>query len=196
MVMVLTGDYTRVAATWTRVQRIIRGLDDTVHSFGIMTAWNPTGQTDQKLTRNINEEANARLIKKFRERPIPLHPLGAISIQGTFPNVPEESFLIPNVSRTEMVSWCRKFKQWGVIYAERFSDPEDEKVRYRYELIDSRGRALAKPQTAIFTSGDKIGEDYVRDLLINYSSMGKSKPKIVEPGETAPIVKKFKVNFP
>lgn len=188
--MVLTQDYSRVAATWSRVQGILRGLDDDVDQFGIMTAWNPESRKGEKPIRWINKLDNAELLQDLRAL-----KLSPIKVVGKFKGIPEGSLLIPNVEREYMIELCGMYDQESVFYAEKFENERGE-PGIRYELLNAAGERVAPSETVMLFSGDVDDEgEPVSKKDDNFSSFGSVRPKEDKPGQKAPSEKKFVVPF-
>jgi len=87
---------------FARVRRIMFGDVPDVRTIGIVTAQNPDGQrpwpgNDIESSRE-NREQNKSLEQYLRTR-----NLGPIKVKGKF-GVQEDSFLIPNISKEELVN--------------------------------------------------------------------------------------------
>ena len=80
-------------------------------SLGIITAHNPQGK---KLSRKENKKLNDRLWSDLRIADYDPWP-----VQGNYQGHKENSFLIPDISRGELVKYAKKYNQAAVIWAKK-----------------------------------------------------------------------------
>lgn len=90
---------------------ILSGNASQLDVFGIMTAWNPGGKI---ATSDYNQKANERLIHRLVKM-----GMNPIEIRGAYQGVPEKSFLIPGISREELIDLGREFDQAAVVFGSR-----------------------------------------------------------------------------
>jgi len=181
--MQLTRDFSRVAATFTRLRTILKGLDPEVDTVGIMTAWNPQAKTE---SAEFNRKANAKLLKDLRS-----HGYGPIKVGGHFQFIPEGSFLIPNMDRGLLIELCGKYDQWGVVYGEKFVS-RDDKVGFRFEMLGEEGQEMTPSKTMFLTSGHEKIDEASTDF--SFFKGDRPKPSKV-PGQPPPGPKRFKIPF-
>jgi hypothetical protein len=92
-----------------------------VRTFGILTAWNPSG----KLSKEQNELRNKELAAQLRAG-----AYGYVVHKGKFGEF-ERPFFVPHITRSALVALGKAYDQASVIYGER----EGDKVRF--ELINA-----------------------------------------------------------
>jgi hypothetical protein len=80
-------------------------------SVGIVTAHNPQGK---KLSRKQNKKLNGQLWTDLR---VAGHDPWAVA--GNYQGHKEDSFMIPDISREELVSYAKKYDQAAVIWAKK-----------------------------------------------------------------------------
>ena len=100
---------------FNRIKNILQGKVASVNTVGFMTAENPMAQ---QLSRKENKALNKELMAFMRER-----GYGPIRIRGRFGNK-ERSFMIPNITRDDIVEAGQKFAQESVIFGEKTGDNE------------------------------------------------------------------------
>ena len=93
---------------FNRIKNILQGKVASVNTVGFMTAENPMAQ---QLSRKENKALNKELMAFMRER-----GYGPIRIRGRFGNK-ERSFMIPNITRDDIVEAGQKFAQESVIHS-------------------------------------------------------------------------------
>ena len=120
----------------TRVINIARGAVPSVKSFGIMTAQNPNGQ---QATPKFNNEANKKLEADIRK-------YGFMKIGGKF-GVEEDSYLINNISKEDLVALGKKYGQVSVIYAA----PQDAE-HFVFEYVESETGSVGDTKQVILSS--------------------------------------------
>ncbi len=99
-----------------------------VKSVGILTAQNPRGQA---AGAKFNKEANRELVNFLRSG-----NYGPIKAKGKFGGE-EDSYIVPNISRDEVVALGRRFDQESVIWADKRQD-KNENPYFQFEYIDSK----------------------------------------------------------
>jgi hypothetical protein len=122
------------------IMRILSGDRQNVESVGMMTPENPSAQ-------QLSKEENDALLEEFEKRLREMN-LGFKRIRGKFGNK-ERSFIIPNISRDEIVSLGKDFGQEAVIWGTK----EDGKMVYQYiegdETKQKRDVVLTGPEVDI-----------------------------------------------
>ena len=118
------------------IMRILSGDRQNVQSVGMMTPENPDAQ-------QLSIEDNDRLIEDFIRKLRKMN-LGYKKIRGKFDNK-ERSFIIPNISREEMVQLGKDYGQEAVIWGSM----QDGKMVYEYiegdNTIQKRDIVLTGP---------------------------------------------------
>ncbi len=121
---------------FNRIVRMLVGSVPSVDTIGFITAENPQGN---KLSPQENASLNSLLQKKIRAM-----NHGYIRIRGRFGN-PERSFVIPKISREEMVNLGLEFNQEAIIWGHR----DDDHIRFEYiegdQTIQERDVVLVGP---------------------------------------------------
>jgi len=120
------------------IMRTLSGKRQNVRSIGIMTPENPNAQ-------DTPERANDCLVEDFMRKLREMN-LGFRKIRGKFGNR-ERSFIIPNISRKEMVSLANMYVQEAVIWGSL------QDGRMVYEYIED-GRTIQKRDVVL--SGSDI----------------------------------------
>ncbi|HAW81676.1 MAG TPA: hypothetical protein DCX27_19435 [Balneola sp.] len=124
------------ASQFRDIIRILTGDRQNIQSVGMMTPENPDAQ-------QLSPEDNARLIKDFIRKLREMN-LGYKKIRGKFGNK-ERSFIIPNISREEMVQLGKDYGQEAVIWGSM----QDGKMVYEYiegdNTIQKRDIVLSGP---------------------------------------------------
>jgi len=112
---------------FSRVRQMMLGLVPTIEMMAILTAENPNGQ---QAPPEFNREANAKLAQKLQSL-----NYGFIPIQGKFGG-PENSFIIPNMTRQDAVDIGKEFDQESVIWGKKMSEDVGEPF-FRFEYIET-----------------------------------------------------------
>ena len=97
-------------------------------SVGIVTGYNPEGK---KVATKKNKELNLRLWNDLRSKG---HDPWAI--EGDYKGEAEQSFLVPDISRADLVRYGEKFKQEAVVWA--------KKTAHGYEVEWIEGKETKK----------------------------------------------------
>lgn len=120
---------------FSNLMNILGARRENIDTVGMMTAENPQAQP---LSEEENEKLNKQLEQDLRDR-----NLGFKKIQGKFGNY-ENSYLIPNITRDEIIELGRKFDQESVIWGKRKSseegsseEPKDQEDGFVFEYIES-----------------------------------------------------------
>jgi hypothetical protein len=131
-----------------RVQRILWGDVPTIKSVGIITAYNPYGKPPLEPDRkqhflglsNPYDQDNRAENNKRNERlksELTSGNYGPIDIKGKFGGMWERSFLVPNISREEIVRLGDEYEQEAVIWGSAENDPTTGHRCFRFEWIES-----------------------------------------------------------
>ena len=110
---------------YARVRQMMLGLVPTIDTVGILTAQNPGGQPG---TPAENREANKSLMADLVGS-----NYGVIPIEGSYGG-PENSFLVPNITREDAVGLGIKYGQEAVIWGQKASQ-EGVEPYFTFEYI-------------------------------------------------------------
>ena len=81
------------------------------NTLGIITAQNPKGLPHPK---EDNEKANNSLWNDLRAKGYdPWH------IKGKYAGQPEDSFIVPNISKRDLIRYAKKYRQVAVVFAKK-----------------------------------------------------------------------------
>ena len=128
-----------------RIANMLMGAVPNVHTVGFITAENPDGN---QLNPQENQERNKLLQERLRER-----NLGYIRIKGKFGNL-ENSFLVPNITKPEIMNLGKDFGQESVIWGYK---RDDESMRFQY--IEGY-KVVQERDVALVGSGVQDREDF------------------------------------
>ena len=107
-----------------RVHRMLLGMVPQVDEVGIMTAWNPNSE---QLPRDENNQRNKELFRDLKAA-----GYGPIKIKGKFGNF-ERSFLIPNMTKSNVVEMGQQYGQDAVIWGAKSEDDQGSvKMIFQY----------------------------------------------------------------
>ena len=112
---------------FSHVRRMLMGDVPQINSIGIVTAQNPAGQQGKKAD---NKEANKQLLSWLRSA-----NYGPIKAKGKFFGTKEESFIVPNITRDDVVTLGHQFGQESVIWGDKQAD-EYGNPHFRFEYIE------------------------------------------------------------
>jgi hypothetical protein len=182
---VVTGVSRRKAATFSRIKAMLWGVVEGMDSVGIFTSFNPMSKPQ---TPEVNRELYDRLKKDLMKR-----GLGYIPVEGLFEGNREKSFLVPHISREEIVELGIKYQQSSVVWGHRegpllaldFINTESgvgETVDTRY--INQTGEIIKEQE-----KGEEKYSIYKRDPST------RKKEREYGPGHTKPVEKKFLIPF-
>lgn len=135
---------------YARVGRMLRGFVPNVKTVGIITGENPQSTP---ASPQSNNQANERLEKELR-----LRNLGFTKVKGQYGSL-ENSYLVPNIRKDELLSLGQQFEQTSVIYGERTETEKDGKkydgmvfqmvfTDHRFGQVDSERRMFINVQDA------------------------------------------------
>lgn len=115
------------------IKNIMRGVVPSVQTFGFIIAENPYAE---KSDTRFNKEANDRLRYDLKK-----HGLGYQMVKGKY-GTEENTFFIPNISKSELLELGRKYEQESVIFGEKVGDYDGMKFEMiftndKYGQVDS-----------------------------------------------------------
>jgi hypothetical protein len=121
---------------FAHVRRMLFGDVPTIRAVGILTAQNPAREVDldwqgkePTSPRDYNKRANKKLVDQLRAG-----NYGPVRVKGQF-GLEEDSFLVPNISREEVLGLGRKYGQESVIWGEKRTD-KNKNPYFRFEYIE------------------------------------------------------------
>lgn len=131
---------------------------ENIKTIGMMTAENPMAQ---QVTPEENKERNEKLESALRQM-----NLGYRKIRGKFGNY-ENSFLIPNIKKEEIIELGNRFEQKSVIWGERVQD------KFVFSYIEG-DTTIEQRDVVLFGSDVQKRDDF-------YSQSSKGPEKFVIP---------------
>ena len=131
---------------------------ENIKTIGMVTAENPMGQ---QVTPEENKERNEKLESALRRM-----NLGYRKIRGKFGNE-ENSFLVPNITKEEIIELGNRFEQKSVIWGERVQD------KFVFSYIEG-DTTIEQRDVVLFGSDAQKRDD-------NYSQSSKGPEKFVIP---------------
>lgn len=135
---------------------------ENIQSIGMMTAENPQAQ---ETIPEQNAMFNQQLEKRLKEM-----ILGYRKIRGKFGNE-ENSFLIPNISKSEIIALGKEFNQESVIWGSRGEGGD----KFVFEYIEcASGNTTNKRDVVLIDQDIQSREDY-------YSKSKKGPEKFIIP---------------
>lgn len=163
-----------------------------IQTIGIMTAENPMAQpTSKQINLQLNKELETRLRAMN---------LGYKKIRGKFGNM-EDSFLIPNVSREEMVNLGKEFKQESVIWGKKIGRGS----KFEFQYIESESGTTSDTRSVVLSGEDvQAREDFFSQsrkgpAVATSIPLGKYSTRMVrlrkKHGNTIPAASKFVIPF-
>jgi hypothetical protein len=145
-----------IESGFARIRRMLWGDVPRINSVGFVTAQNPGGAApapgNSIESGRENKERNQNLEGYLRSQ-----NYGPIKVKGKFGNE-EDSFLVPNISRQEMVNLGRWFDQESVIWGEKKADPKGQPY-FSFEYIPSESGVAASVRTVHIANQDVQGRD-------------------------------------
>jgi hypothetical protein len=109
---------------FARVKNIMMGAVNSVKTVGIITAENPKGK---QATPEYNEKNQSKLKADLKSL-----GLGYIQIKGKY-NVLESPFVVPNITRDDVINLGLKYGQESIIYGEK--EENENEVYFKWQLI-------------------------------------------------------------
>jgi len=154
---------------YSRVRRILLGDVPSINTVGIFTAQNPQGKPpvskDPAAGRATNNELNKDLFNDLKRG-----HFGPIMVRGRFGNINEESFLVPNITRSEVVMYAKQYNQESAIFGTK---------KFRND-VDDDGEAVLVPYfefeyvqdgVTIDRRSIHLGGKEIQDLKNNYTEV-------------------------
>lgn len=135
----------------TRILNILRGDVPQVKTMGIMTGWNPLGQSvspqeNNSLNRNLIDKLRAAHYKGFKvESPV----------YGQFGNL-EKGYLIPHISKEFLVELASDFCQKAVIFGTRKEKEGEGYVEFEWIETSAEDCKSATPESYATTQTRNI----------------------------------------
>jgi hypothetical protein len=143
---------------FSRVRRIMFGDVPLIRTIGIVTAQNPHGQPPWP-GNNVESGREDRDLNKSLEEYLRTRNFGPVKVKGKF-GLQEDSFLIPNIAKEELVNIGRWFDQQAVIWGEKHTDSYNNPF-IRFEYIDVESGRTQSVRTVHIGSEDVQGRpDY------------------------------------
>jgi hypothetical protein len=171
-------------AGFAHVRRIMMGDVPEVDSVGIITGYNPSSVPHAKT---YNKTMNKQLMSDLRAG-----GYGPLKIRGKFGGNPEDSFLIRNITREELIALGQKYGQDAVIWGQKRENPEGAYFDWEYidhgETVQHRSVSVAQPDVRNRNdfysqkSGRKFTIPFFDDPYKDYQQQGS---RIVLPQEPA-----------
>lgn len=121
------GDITE--GGYSKLMRSLTGQDSNIGSLGIVTAENPFAKS---LPPQENKSRNKMLAQALRQA-----GYGFYQIQGKYGNI-EKPYVIPNITREDLLFLGKKFEQESVIFVEK---QQDGQMKAELLYTDGSGNA-------------------------------------------------------
>ena len=134
---------------FARVRQMMMGLVPSVETLGVMTAENPNAE---QMPSKQNKQLNQALVQKLREM-----NYGPIPIGGSFGNK-ENSYMIPNITRSDLAALGQEFAQEAVIWASK-QQGRDGNDLMRWEYMEGN-QTVQTRDVSMGGSGVQGKEDY------------------------------------
>lgn len=135
--------------TLAHAESLLTGKLDGVDSLGIMTPTNPEAQ---RLSHAENQRLKQAFVAQLRQQ-----GHGPVKLGGKFGNR-EESYLIENISREEMVRLGAQFRQESVIWGQKVNGPKGP--TFRFEYIEGNVTKAVRDTVLIGPSVDSRRDNY------------------------------------
>lgn len=164
---------------FARVRRILFGDVPNIRTVGIVTAQNPNGAAPHPDNDIENNRENIYLNKSLEDY-LKTRNFGPVKIKGKF-GVEEDSFLVPNISKKELIDIGKWFEQISVIWGEKNIDNNGNPY-FKFEYIDIESGDTQSIRT-VHLSGEGVQD---RD---DFYSQHKGK-KFIIPFFDDPLSKK------
>lgn len=137
-------DYLYKESGYSRIRRILFGDVPRVRTVGIVTAQNPNGSPPHPDNEIENSRENKYLNNSLEEY-LKTRNFGPVKIKGKF-GVEEDSFLIPNISKEELIKIGQWFEQMAVIWGEKKVDRNGNPY-FNFEYIDVESQSTQSVRT-------------------------------------------------
>jgi|3_EtaG_2_1085321.scaffolds.fasta_scaffold10573_2 hypothetical protein len=131
-----------------RVHRMLLGMVPQVDEMAIFTAWNPNAE---QLPRSENNQRNKELFRDLKAA-----GYGPIKIKGKFGNF-ERSFLVPNMSKSNVVEMGQQYGQEAVIWGAKAED-ESGAVKIIFQYLEDGRVQDARDVVLVGKHEDSEGE--------------------------------------
>lgn len=100
--------------SYARVRATLLGAIPSVQTVGIITAQNPMGS---KYPKDRNFALNRQLLSDLHDMQCgTVEHCGALRIRGKYGGHPEDSFVVPNIRRSDLILLAAKYYQQAVIW--------------------------------------------------------------------------------
>jgi len=139
---------------YSNLANILRGGRKSVFAIGILSAENPHGRA---LSDSENRQRTAELRKVLKEGRLGYRP-----VKGRYGNL-ENSFIVNNISRDDVMALGKRFKQDSVVWGQRVE--EGDYYGMDFELI---GTDLHNWNEVMGTSRVMIGRENAADFYTEY----------------------------
>lgn len=152
---------------WPRVRRILLGDVDTVESVGIITAQNPNAQ---RIANRRNLALNRQLLSALDEKKCSAKPCGIHKVKGMFGH-PEDTFMVPNITSTDLIELGNRFHQQSVIWGhKRMTRQGTPFFDWSYIECDGKGGGQITQTRSVSVANEDVQsrEDF-------YSAVGNKK---------------------
>jgi hypothetical protein len=133
-----------IESGYSRVRRILFGDVPSIKTVGIVTAQNPNGSPPHADNPIENARENERLNNELKQY-LRMMNFGPIKVKGHF-GVKEDSFLVPNITREELIKIGEWSEQISVIWGEKLFDKNDNPY-FRFEYIDVASKKTEDERT-------------------------------------------------
>ena len=143
-----------VETSFAKIVKTLRGDIPHINQLGIMTAQNPL---EQQYTLQNNDLRNKKLISILDNMNLKYYSIVPQMIMVKLNNI-ENSFMIPHISKEELINLGAQFGQMAVIWGEKQTN--DEKSYVRFEYIDTPEKEMPINPTSYRTS-------YTSDIVIS-----------------------------
>jgi hypothetical protein len=109
-------------SSYASLANTLRGLRPSINAIGIITAWNPNGR---QASKEYNTQANKKLARELAK-----NRLGFKKVTGKYGPI-EETFIIPNISETDLYNLGYSFRQDTVIFAQKIEKEDYVGMEFR-----------------------------------------------------------------
>ncbi len=134
---------------FAKVKRILWGDVPSIKTVGILTANNPNGMLADKAQ---NKQYNKNLYDYLR-----MQNYGPIKTKGKF-GPAEDTFLVPNIGKNELITLGRQYHQVSVIFGEKQLG-EDGLPFFRFYYIESESGETTSTRDVHISNAEVQGRD-------------------------------------
>jgi hypothetical protein len=138
---------------YARVANIMRGLVPKIKTFGIITAENPHGKY---IDKSENKERNRELVKDLKNMNLGFH-----KVAGKY-GTKENSFMVINIKKKELMELGKKYQQESVIYGEKMRDDQYDGMNFQMINTDDKYGAIMGEQKVFVKKDD--AENYYSEV--------------------------------